>query len=157
MTTPRTPSRRRLARVALVQALYQMQINPTPCGELMEQFHADPERLEKADITFFDRLWTTLCGQIESLDPSIAAALTDRRWQEEVNEVERAILRLAAFELRYELQTPVRVILNEAIELDKAFGAEQGHRFINGVLDQLARRWRVAEIGEVREDSTKKL
>jgi N utilization substance protein B len=134
-----------------------MQINPTPCNELLEQFHADPERLEGADIAFFDRLWTALCGQIESLDPSIAAALHDRRWQEEVNEVERAILRLAAFELRYELQTPVRVILNEAIELDKAFGAEQGHRFINGVLDQLARRWRIAEIGGVGEDSTKKL
>ncbi|WP_312261999.1 transcription antitermination factor NusB [Candidatus Igneacidithiobacillus taiwanensis] len=157
MTTLRTPSRRRLARVALVQALYQLQINPTPCGELMEQFHADPERLEGADMAFFDRLWPTLCAQIESLDPSIAAALNDRRWREEVNEVERAILRLAAFELRYELQTPMRVILNEAIELDKAFGAEQGHRFINGVLDQLARRWRRAEIVGVEEDAAKKL
>ncbi len=145
MEPARTPSRRRLARIALVQALYQWQMNPTPCAELAAQFHAEPERLANADTAFFDRVWTALCGQIEALDPAIAAALQERLWESEVNEVERAILRLAAFELHSLPKTPYRVIINEAIELDKAFGAEQGHRFINGVLDQLARRWRMAE------------
>ncbi|MEY2342212.1 transcription antitermination factor NusB [Acidithiobacillus sp. IBUN Pt1247-S3] len=153
MNESRSPSRRRLARVALVQALYQWQLNPTPCAELAEQFHADPERLQAADVAFFDRIWAALCGQIDSLDPAIVEAITDRRWEDEVNEIERAILRLAACELHSLPETPYRVIINEAIELDKAFGAEQGHRFINGVLDQLARRWRVAELGSSSTES----
>ncbi|MHB1644381.1 MAG: transcription antitermination factor NusB, partial [Acidithiobacillus sp.] len=57
-----------------------------------------------------------------------------------------AILRLAACELRDYPQTPYRVIINEAIELDKDFGGEQGHRFVNAVLDKLAQRWRSAEM-----------
>jgi len=143
---PRTPSRRRLARMALVQALYQWQLNPSSCEELAEQFHADPERLQAADVAFFDRTWAALCGQVGALDPAIIAAISDRRWEDEVNEIERAILRLAAFELHSAPDTPYRVVINEAIELDKAFGADQGHRFINGVLDQLARRWRAVEL-----------
>ncbi len=145
MNQARTPSRRRLARVALVQALYQRQLNPAPCAEIAEQFHADPERLAGADLAFFDRLWQGLCPQMDALDPDIAAVLTERRWEDGVNPVERAILRLAAYELRHQLDTPYRVILNEAIELDKSFGSEQGHRFINGVLDRLAAQWRAAE------------
>ncbi|MGC9129125.1 MAG: transcription antitermination factor NusB [Acidithiobacillus sp.] len=139
-------SRRRLAREALLQALYQWQLNPAPCSEIARQFLEDDERLVGADRSFFEEIWARLCPALDALDETIAAVILDRRWADEVSEVERAILRLGAFELRDERQTPYRVIINEAVELSKAFGAEQGHRFINGVLDRLAHQWRQSEL-----------
>ncbi len=141
----KSPSRRHLAREALVQALYQWQINPASCPDIAMQFLADPERLQNADRAFFEKVWNGICPGIADLDPAIAAAVTDRRWGDEISEVERAILRLAAFELRHLPETPYRVVINEAIELGKAFGADQGHRFVNAVLDRLASEWRLAE------------
>ncbi|WP_163095553.1 transcription antitermination factor NusB [Acidithiobacillus ferrianus] len=139
-------SRRRLARQAAVQALYQWQVNPGSCEEIEAQFTTDPERLHGADVAFFKCLWQGVCAAIPELDPAIAQEVQDRRWADEISGVERAILRLAAYELRDQLQTPYRVVINEAIELGKDFGAEQGHRFVNAVLDKLAQRWRHAEI-----------
>ncbi|MDD2750050.1 transcription antitermination factor NusB [Acidithiobacillus sp.] len=144
-------SRRRLARQAIIQALYQWQLNPGHCAEIALQFTADPERLQGADRVFFATVWEGVCQAIPQLDPTIAEEIPDRRWTDEISEVERAILRLAAYELRDLPQTPYRVVINEAIELGKAFGAEQGHRFVNAVLDKLAQRWRQSEI----EQSTK--
>ncbi|WMT46655.1 MAG: transcription antitermination factor NusB [Acidithiobacillus caldus] len=149
-------SRRRLAREALLQALYQWQLNPAPCGEIARQFLEDDERLVGADQRFFEDIWGRLCPVMETLDQAIASVILDRRWQDEVSEVERAILRLGAFELREERQTPYRVIINEAVELSKAFGAEQGHRFINGVLDRLAHQWRQAELENPDGDTSPK-
>jgi len=139
-------SRRRLARAALLQALYQWQLNPAPCSDIARQFLEDDERLAGADRVFFEEIWSRLCPMLDALDRAVAAVILDRRWQDEVSEVERAILRLGAFELREEQQTPYRVIINEAVELSKAYGAEQGHRFINGVLDRLAHQWRQSEL-----------
>ncbi|MHB1532018.1 transcription antitermination factor NusB [Acidithiobacillus sp.] len=136
---------RRLARQAVVQALYQWQINPSSCDEIELEFLADHERLAGANQGFFLELWRGACTHLETLDPAIAAQIPDRRWTSEISEVERAILRLAAYELRYHPETPYRVIINEAIELGKAFGAEQGHRFVNAVLDKLAQEWRGVE------------
>ena len=110
------------------------------------QFTSDPERLQGADVAFFKSLWQGVCAAIPGLDLAIAQEIQDRRWADEVSEVERAILRLAAYELRDHPQTPYRVIINEAIELGKDFGAEQGHRFVNAVLDKLAQKWRATEI-----------
>ena len=138
-------SRRRLARQAAVQALYQWQMNPGHCTEIELQFTSDPERLQGADVAFFKSLWQGVCAAIPELDPAIAQEVQDRRWADEVSEVERAILRLAAYELRDYPQTPYRVIIDEAIELGKDFGGEQGHRFVNAVLDKLAQKWRAPE------------
>ena len=139
-------NRRRLARQAAVQALYQWQMNPGYCTEIELQFTSDPERLQGADVAFFKSLWQGACAAIPGLDLAIAQEIQDRRWVDEVSEVERAILRVAAYELRDHPQTPYRVVINEAIELGKDFGAEQGHRFVNAVLDKLAQKWRATEI-----------
>ncbi len=141
----KSPSRRHLAREALVQALYQWQINPASCADIATQFLGDPDRLQNADRAFFEKVWGGICPRIADLDPEIASVVSDRRWTDEISEVERAILRLAAFELRHLPDTPYRVVINEAIELGKAFGAEQGHRFVNAVLDRLAAEWRLTE------------
>jgi N utilization substance protein B len=63
-----------------------------------------------------------------------------------VDPVERAVLRLGAYELTHHLEIPYRVVINEAVELAKIFGAEQGHKFVNGVLDQVAKKARRAEV-----------
>ena len=137
---------RRLARQATIQALYQWQINPASCAEVEAQFLADPDRLAGANVAFFQELWRGVCGMVADLDPAIASHIPERRW-EEVSEVERAILRLAAYELYAHRETPYRVVINEAVEMTKVFGAEHGHRFVNAVLDKLARQWRPEELG----------
>ena len=64
----------------------------------------------------------------------------------EVDPVERAVLRLAAYELQFCLDVPYRVVINESIELAKRFGAEHGHKYVNGVVDQIAQKLRAVEI-----------
>ncbi|MCG7909456.1 MAG: transcription antitermination factor NusB, partial [Candidatus Thiodiazotropha taylori] len=63
-----------------------------------------------------------------------------------VDPVERAILRIGAYELQHKIEVPYRVVINEAVEMAKVFGAEQGHKFVNGVLDQVARKVRAVEM-----------
>jgi N utilization substance protein B len=63
----------------------------------------------------------------------------------EVDPIERAVLRLASYELKHRLDVPYRVVINEAIEVAKRFGAEFGHTYVNGVLDRAAAQWRAAE------------
>ncbi len=80
-----------------------------------------------------------------------------RRWRrsstatiEQVDPIERAVLRIAAYELRHRPDVPYRVVINEAIEIAKRFGAEHGHTYVNGVLDHAAADWRAAEVGAGR-------
>ena len=68
----------------------------------------------------------------------------------QVDPIERAVLRIAGYELAYRLDVPYRVVINEAIETTKRFGAEQGHTYVNGVLDRAAAEWRAAEIQGAR-------
>ena len=66
----------------------------------------------------------------------------------EVNPVELAVIRLACYELESRIDVPYKVVINEALELTKTFGAQDGHKFVNGVLDKLAKQLRTSEIGE---------
>ncbi|MCG8081879.1 MAG: transcription antitermination factor NusB, partial [Candidatus Thiodiazotropha taylori] len=80
-------------------------------------------------------------GQLdELLKPSLDRAI------DSVDPVERAILRIGAYELQHKIEVPYRVVINEAVEMAKVFGAEQGHKFVNGVLDQVARKVRAVEM-----------
>ena len=72
--------------------------------------------------------------------------MVDRKL-EELDPIERAILLIGAFEMRYCVEVPWRVVINEAIELEKMFGAEQGHRYVNTAVDRLARAIRPTEVG----------
>jgi N utilization substance protein B len=80
---------------------------------------------------------------IDSIDENISIFI-DRPF-EQLDPVERAVLRLATYELLYRLDIPYRVTINEAVQLTKKFGAEQGHTFVNGVLDKAAHKLRSAE------------
>lgn len=136
---------RRLTRRAVVQALYHWQFNPEAPDQIAQRC-LDDASMQGGDAAFFLALWQGVLAHIERLDPLISAQISERRWAD-ISEVERAILRLAAYELAQCADVPYRVVINEALELAKDFGADQGHRFVNGVLDKLAQQWRQAEIG----------
>ena len=136
-------SERRRARRKAVQALYQLHYNPVDAEALETQFMQEPDML-KADIAYFRKLVRGVEAHRKELDDVVAPQLS--RPLDEVDPVELAILRLAAFELRFNLDVPYRVVINEAVELAKKFGAEDGHKFVNGALDRMAAELREVEV-----------
>jgi N utilization substance protein B len=134
-------ARARARRLAM-QALYQWDLSGTELAEIRRQF-AEAEDFGRADADYFVELLKTVPARIETIDSSIGEYLD--RPMTRVDPVERAILRIATCELLYRIDVPYRVILNEAITLTRKFGAEQGHAFVNGVLDKLAHKLRPDE------------
>ena len=135
--------KRSRARRIAVQGLYQWQMTGQDIGEIDAQFLAD-EDVSRFEVTYFKDLLHGVPAHLNELD-ELLGPLLDRA-VEKVDPVERAILRLGAYELSHHPEIPYRVTINEAVELAKLFGAEQGHRYINGVLDKMARKVRQTEI-----------
>jgi transcription antitermination factor NusB len=133
-----TRGRTRARRYAL-QALYQWQITTQDVREIDRQFVSGMNPA-KVDLPYFRELLYQVPERIQALDEALTLCLD--RPLENVDPVERAVLRIGAYELKYRLDIPHRVVINEAVELAKVFGAEQGHRYVNGVLDKLARELR---------------
>ena len=104
----------------------------------------EEQDLESFEIPYFQDLLHGVPRHLKQLDEVLKPALD--RAIESVDPVERAVLRIGAYELSYHLEIPYRVVINEAVELAKVFGAEQGHKFVNGVLDQVAKKVREVEI-----------
>lgn len=131
------------ARRFAMQALYQWQLTQQDIGLINAQFLAEQD-MSRADLAYFQELLQQTPLHLESIEAALNPHLT--RALEQLDPVERAILWLAGYELIYRLDVPYRVVINEAVELAKKFGAEQGHRFINGVLDKTAHQIRQDEI-----------
>lgn len=131
------------ARRYAMQALYQWQMTGQETALIDAQFLADQD-MSKVDIGYFRELLRGVTGRIAVLNDLLSPYLD--RSLDQVDPVERAILWIASYELSLRPDVPYRVVINEAVELAKKFGAEQGHRFINGVLDKAARRLRAAEM-----------
>lgn len=138
-----TKGSRTKARQAAVQALYQWQLTKQPPGEIERHFISDHE-LAGVDLDYFRELVREIPLHLHEIDDHILP-FTDRT-MDEVDPVERAILRVGAYEFEFHPEIPYRVILNEAVELAKTFGAEHGHRFVNGVLDKVAAKLRAVEM-----------
>lgn len=136
------------ARRCAVQALYQWQLAGRDSADILKEFIAERE-LVHVDLGYFDRLIREIPAHIEELNRTLAQVLD--RAIGELDPVERAILLIGAFELRYCPEVPWRVAINEAVELEKMFGAEQGHRYVNTVLDKLARALRPVEIAATEQ------
>ena len=134
---------RRHARRALVQAIYQWQVAAHDASEIRSQF-AHSGTLKKADGTFFDRCLHGIIAETDDLDSAFAPYL-DRKVGN-LNQVERAILRAGTFELSACPDVPFKVVLDEYINLAKTFGAEDSYKYINGVLDRVARDFRADEV-----------
>lgn len=134
---------RRAARSYALQALYQWQLAGQPANEIEAQFRVDND-MSGTDVPLFSQLLQGVISHQSALDKSFEPFL-DRAVQE-LDPVELSILRIGSFELTHRPEVPYRVVINEGVELAKMFGATDGHRYINGVLDKLAQRARLVEI-----------
>lgn len=134
------PGRRSLARRLALQALYQWLLNGGTPESLKRQFEQQDEGLGRADPAYFAEL---LQGVIEKA-PELTLALVPHldRPVDQLDPVEHATLLLGTYELLYRPEIPWKVCVNEAVNLAKAFGAEDGYKFVNGVMDHLARQAR---------------
>jgi N utilization substance protein B len=134
----RSRSRRRA-----LQALYQWQITGQEADEVLGQFRAVQD-LSGVDEVHFERLVRGVIAQQPELDGALQPFLD--RPIDQVDLMERVILRLGSFELLHCPDLPFRVVLDESVDLARRFGATQGHTYVNAVLDKAARRWREAEV-----------
>jgi len=142
--------KRTLARRAAVQGLYQWQISGRNLRDIESHLLHDPELLEEVgadlkdlEVAYFKELLHGVASRAGELDATVAPLLD--RPVAQLDPVEQAILRLGAYELTQRPDIPYRVVINESVELAKTFGAEQSHRFVNGVLDRLAAQARTLE------------
>lgn len=138
-----TPAARRKARHYLVQALYQWQLAGADLAQIEAEFRTDHD-MKKVDVEYFHSILHGVPKEKSTIDGKLAPLL-DRRI-DEMTPVELAILRLSAYEMLYRIDVPYKVVINEGVELAKTFGATDGHKFINGVLDKLAQRERTVEL-----------
>lgn len=137
---------RAAARRMLVQALYQWRLSPQPAQELLAQFGAAPE-FARADAEYFREAIEAICADTERIDDELR--LHSDMPPERLDPVEHAILQLGLWELMTRPDVPYRVVINEGVELAKRFGATEGHRYVNAVLDRASRAYRPGERGEV--------
>ena len=134
------------ARRSAVQALYQWHMTQIPMTEVIAEFESEQARLIKADVDYFRELLQGTAKRADELDEQLVPLL-DRK-PNELDPVERAVLHIGLYELLTHEELPWRVVINESVELAKLFGAEQSHKFINGVLDKAAHQIRDTEISD---------
>ncbi len=137
------PHARRKARRLALQALYQWQVSGHVPADIMAQFLQDQD-VAKADINYFEELLKNIVAQQQQLDDSLQPFLT--RPVSELDPIELSLLRIGLYELIHRLDVPYRVVINEAVELAKTFGATEGHKYVNAVLDKAAQTIRKIEL-----------
>lgn len=142
---PKSP--RRSARELALQSLYAWQLAGGEAGELLAQAR-EAQEYAHADSALLETLVRGVIARATDLQGLIAPCL-DRSFAS-LSPVERAVLYIGAFELSAEAATPVKVVLNEAIEIGKSFGGTDGYKFVNGVLERLAATLRPAEFARAR-------
>jgi N utilization substance protein B len=127
------PSPRRKARELAFQAVFSWQMSQNSVNEIEVNFIADNSK-RRFDIEYFQQLLHGVTSNVKELDLAISPHVD--RPLDDIDHVEKAILRVAVYELSDCQDVPYRVVINEAIELAKAFAADDSHKFINGVLDK---------------------
>ena len=144
---PFSPKARRAARQRVLQALYQWQMTEqaieiiesqflVEMKEVDSAFSDDGEKLNQVDMPYFKRLLSGITQQVIQLEQQFIKFLD--RDITALDPIELAILRIGSYELIYCPDVPFKVAINESVELAKKFGAEQSHKYVNGILDQLA-------------------
>ena len=141
------PVARSRSRRRALQAIYAWQINGANERDLIAQF-AHEQAHEIADLEYFEDLVRGVLRHIGEVDAALADHLD--RTVDEVDAIERAALRIAAYELTHRPDVPYRVVINEAIDSTKRFGSEHGHTYVNGVLDRAAAALRSTEANAAR-------
>ena len=137
------PTQASRTRKFLVQALYQAQMTGESAAQVMAPFLAE-HQMRRADTGYFRAVMQGISAEADFLQEVIASPL-DREWQA-LDPVSRAILLLGAFELTRQPEVPPKVAINEAVDLAKTFGPSESHRYVNAILDQVAKKHRSAEL-----------
>jgi transcription antitermination protein NusB len=136
-------SARTRAREFALQALYQHLVGQNPAEDI-DLFTRDLSGFHKADSAHYDALLHGCIAEATELDSAITPLLD--RPLAEISPIERGVLWIGAYEFRHCVDVPWRVVINECIELAKAFGGTDGHKYVNGVLNELAPQWRPLEV-----------
>jgi len=146
-TSPAVSKRARIkARRNTVQALYQCFMTEKEFSDIIIEFESDEQKLAKTDVEYFKLLLRGTINCRDELDAQIEKRLD--RPLAELDAIERAILYIGCYELQHCLEVPWRVVVNESIELAKLFGAEESHKYINGILDKVAKELRPVEVNK---------
>jgi N utilization substance protein B len=140
---------RRRARRRALQAIYQWQMTGQDPAEILKQF-LEIQDMTGVDTEHFERLLRGVCSHAPDLDESLQPYLD--RPVEQLDVMERVVLRIGAFELLHCPELPYRVVLDECVDLSLRFGSEQGHAYVNAVLDKAAAGWREHEAGDTGSD-----
>lgn len=130
------PNARRQSRSLAVQGIYSWQVSQNPISDIEQQLLLE-NNVKHLDVGYFQDLVRGVVKNHPELDEALKPYLA--RPFDEVDLVEKAILRVSAYELQFRLDVPYKVIINEAIELAKAFAADDSHKFVNGILDKAVR------------------
>jgi len=130
------------ARRRALQALYAWQIGGSKMQNVIEQFRHEQDMVV-ADLEYFEDILRGVEAHVKELDDGIKP-FVDREVAQ-IDPIELSALRMGAYELKFRPDVPYRVVINEAVEATKRFGADHGHSYVNGVLDKLATHWRTAE------------
>jgi len=130
---------RRRARRRALQALYQWHLTGQEVSDILDQFH-EVQDFSNVDDELFIALVRKVSTEQLAIDEKLAPFLD--RPLDQLDVIEHVILSIAAYELLNSIEVPHQVVIDEAVNLARQFGAEQGHSFINGVLDKAAREWR---------------
>ncbi|MGF6599340.1 transcription antitermination factor NusB [Paraburkholderia sp. BL10I2N1] len=141
-------SARRRSRELATQGLYQWLLSGAPAGEIDAQLRG-AQGFDKADHEHLDALLHGVIRDSEALSADLTPCLD--RPIDQLSPVERAVLLVAAFELKNHIDIPYRVVINEAVELAKTFGGADGYKYVNGVLDKLSVQLRAAETQAARK------
>lgn len=141
------PAARSRSRRRALQAIYAWQMTGQPMPQVIAQFRSEQD-MEIADLAYFEDLLHGIHANLKQIDEELQHFIDREIGQ--IDPIERGVLRLATYELLFRPDVPYRVVLNEAIEIAKRFGADQGHTYINGVLDHAAAKWRAVEIAAAR-------
>ncbi|MDH5393908.1 MAG: transcription antitermination factor NusB [Gammaproteobacteria bacterium] len=143
MASPSFVKQRSLARRRAMQAIYQWQMAGNDLKEIETQYLTEQD-MSKVDVDYFIELMHKVPQSIDVLDA--AAEKHMDQTMEKTDPIERAIIRLSVYELMQRLDVPYKVVINEAIILAKAFGGENSHTFVNGIVDKTAHDLRQTEI-----------
>ncbi len=134
------------ARHYAMQAIYQWQMAGNPMSTIKAEFHTDND-MSKVDVEYFHELADGVVEESVELDEMFSPYLTSAKLKE-LDPVTRALLRMSCYEFKSRIDVPYRVVINESVNLAKKFGAEDSHKFINGVLDKVAAKARAIEFSK---------
>ncbi len=135
-------SDRQKARRMVLQALYQWELAGAPVSEIQAEFRS--YYLGKIDWAYFNEVFPAIPPRVAELDASLVRWLD--RALEALDPIELCLLRYGLYELQFRIDIPYKVVINECVELARVFGATDGHKYINGILDKAAREIRTLEI-----------